>query len=157
MKKTLDLIQKLINIFLSAAIFAMTLIIFLQVISRYIFNSPLVWSEELSRYLFVWISFLAIADAVRTKSHIALSILTDRMSEDRKQIVSRLNYSLTCIIGIIITYGGIVLMNLGVHQSSATLGVPMFLVYLVIPVSGVLISIFSVEKIFTKEGMADND
>ena len=81
MKKTLDLIQKLINIFLSVAIFAMTLIIFLQVISRYIFNSPLVWSEELSRYLFVWISFLAIADAVRTKSHIALSILTDRMSK----------------------------------------------------------------------------
>lgn len=157
MKKTLDLIQKLINIFLSAAIFAMTLIIFFQVISRYIFNSPLVWSEELSRYLFVWISFLAIADAVRTKSHIALSILTDRMNEDRKQIISRLNYSLTCIIGIIITYGGIVLMNLGVRQSSATLGVPMFLVYLVIPVSGVLISIFSIEKIFTKEGMADND
>lgn len=157
MKKTLDLIQKLINIFLSVAIFAMTLIIFLQVISRYIFNSPLVWSEELSRYLFVWISFLAIADAVRTKSHIALSILTDRMNEDRKQIISRLNYSLICIIGIIITYGGIVLMNLGVRQSSATLGVPMFLVYLVIPVSGVLISIFSVEKIFTKEGMVDND
>lgn len=48
-------------------------------------------------------------------------------------------------------------MNLGVHQSSATLGVPMFLVYLVIPVSGVLISIFSIEKIFTKEGMVDND
>lgn len=156
MKKTLDLIQKLINNFLSVAIFAMTLIIFLQVISRYIFNSPLVWSEELSRYLFVWISFLAIADAVRTKSHIALSILTDRMNEDRKQIISRLNYSLTCIIGII-TYGGIVLMNLGIHQSSATLGVPMFLVYLVIPVSGVLISIFSIEKIFTKEGMVDND
>lgn len=157
MKKILDLIQKIINIFLSVAIFAMTLIIFLQVISRYVFNSPLVWSEELSRYLFVWISFLAIADAVRTKSHIALSVLTDKMSEDKKIIISKLNNCLVFIIGIIITYGGIILMNLGVHQSSATLGVPMFLVYLVIPVSGILISIFSIEKIFTKERKLDYD
>lgn len=157
MKKILDLIQKIINIFLSVAIFAMTLIIFLQVISRYVFNSPLVWSEELSRYLFVWISFLAIADAVRTKSHIALSVLTDKMSEDKKIIISKLNNCFVFIIGIIITYGGIILMNLGIHQSSATLGVPMFLVYLVIPVSGVLISMFSIEKIFTKERKLDYD
>ena len=60
---------------LGALVAAMTFTSFLQVICRYVFNSPLVWSEELARYLFVWIGLVGAGAAVRTGGHFGLDLL----------------------------------------------------------------------------------
>jgi TRAP-type C4-dicarboxylate transport system permease small subunit len=51
---------------------------FIQVLFRYIFHLSLAWSEELARYLFLWLGALASAYAFKTKSHFALRFLVDR-------------------------------------------------------------------------------
>jgi TRAP-type C4-dicarboxylate transport system permease small subunit len=54
---------------------------FVQVLFRYIFHLSLAWSEELARYLFLWLAALASAYAFKTKSHFALRFLVDRMGK----------------------------------------------------------------------------
>jgi TRAP-type C4-dicarboxylate transport system permease small subunit len=60
---------------------AIVLVTFIQVLFRYIFHLSLAWSEELSRYLFLWLAALASAYAFKTKSHFALRFLVDRFGE----------------------------------------------------------------------------
>ena len=61
-----------------AALFAATIVVVTaQVVWRYAFNNSLVWTEELSRYLFVWMTFVGAALAVKESSHIRVSLLVD--------------------------------------------------------------------------------
>lgn len=150
MNKFLDYIEKSLKIIVSFLIFMMTIIIFLQVISRYVFNRSLTWSEEAGRYLFIWISFLASALAVRSNKHISLDLLVNKISEDKKNGLDVLKDITISIIGAIICYGGIQLMSIGAHQKSSSLGIPMSIVYLVIPISGILMILFSINKITKK-------
>jgi TRAP-type C4-dicarboxylate transport system permease small subunit len=62
------------------AVFAgIFLCVFAQVILRYAFNSPLTWSEELARYLFIWCAFLGWIIASRRGSHLAMTFVTERL------------------------------------------------------------------------------
>ena len=58
---------------------SMTLVIFAQVIFRYILKSPLAWSEELARYLFVWVSFIGSVVAARRNQHIGVEMLVNKL------------------------------------------------------------------------------
>lgn len=64
---------------LSVCMGLMTLLIFVQVVMRYIFESSLVWSEELVRWLFIWTIWVGVAYAFRTGDHIRITILADRL------------------------------------------------------------------------------
>jgi TRAP-type transport system small permease protein len=55
------------------------LCVFAQVILRYVFNSPLTWSEELARYLFIWCAFLGWIIASRKSSHLAMTFVAERL------------------------------------------------------------------------------
>ncbi|MGF1734468.1 TRAP transporter small permease [Photobacterium satsumensis] len=57
-----------------------TLILLVQVLSRYLFGIPLVWTEELARYLFVWVAFLGIGYGVSERSHIQINFFTKNLS-----------------------------------------------------------------------------
>jgi TRAP-type C4-dicarboxylate transport system permease small subunit len=60
---------------------AIVAVTFIQVLFRYIFHLSLAWSEELARYLFLWLATLAAAYAFKTKSHFALRFLVDRFGK----------------------------------------------------------------------------
>jgi TRAP-type C4-dicarboxylate transport system permease small subunit len=64
---------------LSLILVSIVAVTFIQVLFRYIFHLSLAWSEELARYLFLWLAALASAYAFKTKSHIALTFLVDRL------------------------------------------------------------------------------
>jgi TRAP-type C4-dicarboxylate transport system permease small subunit len=65
MKKMNDLFMKFLNIFIAAALAMMAILVFSNVVLRYVFNSGITWSEEMSRFLFIWSTFLgAIAGFV---------------------------------------------------------------------------------------------
>ena len=75
MEKIDKFIVKALYYACSILMFFMAAIITAQVLSRYIAGNPLTWSEELGRYIFVWMSFLGMAVAIRHGSHVALDIL----------------------------------------------------------------------------------
>lgn len=67
------------EIVIVAMFIAMVLIIFIQVIMRYVFNNSLVWSEELGKFLFVWISWMGISLGERVGEHIKITLLVTKL------------------------------------------------------------------------------
>ncbi len=91
---------------------AMTVIIFLQVLFRYVLEFSLSWSEELARYLFVWLTFLGAGVAMRDGSHIEVSLVADLVKPKRPRELLRL---LANLLGIVFLY---VLMTRGLDVAT---------------------------------------
>jgi len=70
---------------------------FSQVLFRYVFQLSLAWTEELARYFFMWMASLSIAYAFKTKSHFALTFMTDRLQQKNKKIVFTITRGLMTI------------------------------------------------------------
>ncbi|KXL54025.1 sialic acid TRAP transporter permease protein SiaT [Anaerotignum neopropionicum] len=64
--------EHLEEFFIIPLMFLMSIIIFIQVIMRYVFQSSLVWSEELARYLFIWLVYFAVSHTARREKHIRI-------------------------------------------------------------------------------------
>ena len=93
------------------AMFAlMVAVIFLQVIMRYVFSNSLSWSEELGKFLFVWISWMGISLGQREGEHIKITMLTDRLPFRLAQIVNIISDIVVIIICAVIFYYGVELV-----------------------------------------------
>jgi TRAP-type C4-dicarboxylate transport system permease small subunit len=111
---------------------------FLNVIARYVFNSPVEWAEEFSRYSFIWLVFMAAVVATTQKKHIIIDILVPFLSA-RLQAVCRLvaDLAILVLMAVLIVYGWV--MVRAATQPMATLGFPQYWVYLAVPVCAALI------------------
>lgn len=105
--KVLDRIEEAALVAMFAA---MVGIIFFQVIMRYVFNNSLSWSEELGKFLFVWISWLGISIGHKRNEHIKITLVVDKLPRKLKiafEAVSELILIIVC--GITMYYGVIMI------------------------------------------------
>lgn len=79
-KKIISIFNRLEDIALVLMFLAMVLIIFVQVIMRYVFNDSLSWSEELGKFLFVWLSWFGISIGARRNEHIRITMFLNKLS-----------------------------------------------------------------------------
>ena len=128
-------------VFLFAALVA---VVFFQVIARYIFNQPPAWSEELARYLQVWIILLASPLCIRKGSHLAVDYFSHNLSPTIRSRLDILIGLLIIFYVAVVTLFGVQLMVVGRFQISPAIGIPMSVVYAVLPLSGALMFIESV-------------
>lgn len=126
--------------------FSMAAVVSAQVLSRYIIGRPFTWSEELARYIFVWMSFLGMAIGIKQGSHVALDILQKKLTGVSKKILILLNNFLVFFFGVSLSISGFKLFELGMRQNSPTLQLPMQYVYIVIPISGIIVVYFVVSE-----------
>ena len=108
------------------AMFAlMVAVIFLQVIMRYVFSNSLSWSEELGKFLFVWITWLGISLGERKGEHIKIPMLTDRLPFRVAQVVNILSEIIVIIICAVTFYYGITLVfsQMGTHYAGIKISV----------------------------------
>ena len=85
MERLADLYCKLLCAVMAAALFIMVVLVFGNVVLRYAFNSSITISEELSRWLFVWVTFLGAVVAVREHAHLGTDALVARLSPAGKK------------------------------------------------------------------------
>jgi TRAP-type C4-dicarboxylate transport system permease small subunit len=97
MEKAFRLIDILVKIVLIIFTSLMCFIVLWQVISRFILNNPSRWSEEVARYLMIWITFLGASVGVKTASHLGLTIFVKRYKDVRSRLAVTI-FSYTCII-----------------------------------------------------------
>lgn len=119
-----------------------------QVISRYVVGRPSTITEELLRFMLVWISMLGMAYVAGKQQHISLTLLLDKVSARMRQwwmIVLQMTFIAFSMWILII--GGMKISAISMLQISPALGVPMGQVYYALPLSGVLIIIYSVLNI----------
>ncbi|MBQ8562849.1 MAG: TRAP transporter small permease [Firmicutes bacterium] len=99
-------IDKAEDICLVTMFILMVAAIFLQVIMRFIFNNSLTWSEELGKFIFVWISWLGISLAERKNEHIKITLVTDRLSPKWRTVCEiAASICVLLILGVIVYYG----------------------------------------------------
>jgi TRAP-type C4-dicarboxylate transport system permease small subunit len=118
----------------------MSLTTFANVLARYFFNSPIQWAEELARYAFIWVVFMGAVVCTKRKRHIAIDILLQAIPLRASAWVRLVADCCTLGIALVIAYYGWKL-TAAATQITATLQVPHYLVYVVVPVSAVLIAL----------------
>ncbi len=121
---------------------AICVTLLLQVIMRYFFGAPLPWSAELSRYLFVWLTFLGAALAYRLSAHIGVDVLAEYLSRRFSAVPAHvLNGAIRGIVMLFLIaflVGGVSLVQQTTGQVTPGLQISMAWVYLAIPVSSLI-------------------
>lgn len=157
------LIKALDYILARMSILIMTLLVFtvlLQVFMRYVIGSPVTFTEELSRFLLIWLGLLAASYAYRQRMHLALDLLILKMKGRQRNVLNIIIHSLIALFSaVVLVYGGmqLVILTWVLDQYSPALGVSMSFVYLVLPVSGLAIIVYAVYFILLEAGIIDDD
>ena len=126
----------------------MVAIIFAQVVARYILSNSLSWSEELGRYLFVWMTFIGSAIAVRNKLHVSLDMFVCHLPRALQKFCLLISYVSMIIFTSVVIYGGYKFFIKGSNQISAAMQLPMHYVYIVLPVGGGLILFYLLKNLY---------
>lgn len=109
--------------------------VFMQVVARYVFNSPPAWTEEVARYCQVWLVLLTSSICIRKGSHLAVDYLTHHLSEDWKKRLSIFSNSLIVLYLGAVLYFGFLLLEVGKFQYSPAMEFRMYYLYLVFPIA----------------------
>ena len=118
----------------------MTVATFANVVARYAFSSPIMWAEEFARYTFVWVVFLGAVSCTKHRRHIAIDSLMLALPARLRGFAQVLVDIFTLgLMGLLAYYGWI--LTTFTTQPMSTLKAPMSVVYLVVPLSAVLIAI----------------
>lgn len=117
----------------------------LQILMRFVFKSPLAWTDEAAKYSFVWGTMLGCAILVRTGGHSCVELLGNALRGVPKKLQAVVLDICCLVLYAVIVYGGVVLMQAGSTSVSPALSLPMWLVYLIMPVSGAFMALFQLE------------
>jgi len=153
MKKILSALDKHIEEYCMVVLLAvMSVVIFAQVVSRYVFSNSISWSEEIARYIFVWVVYFAISYGVKVNAHVKVdAFITFMPNFMAKPIRIISNFLFLVFCGLMMVYGvKVVDFILASKQSSPALGMPMGLVYLAVPVGFTLTAIRLVQDTIAK-------
>jgi TRAP-type C4-dicarboxylate transport system permease small subunit len=131
------LLGRLEAVALAIMVAAITVVTFLQVFTRYVTENPLIWTEELARYLFIWIALIGGAAAVRTRSHFGLDILR-RLAPALRLPLGTIATVVVFAFLCLLFYTGVLETLQASTQFTHTLGVNMHWAYLAIPVGAAL-------------------
>lgn len=128
---------------LASGLLFCSLLLFANVMARYLFRSPFFWAEELVRYCMVWMIFLGAALVARRGGHIAVNILPQALSPEKRTFLA-LGVAAGCtVFCLALTWFGL-MHTLAVRASgqvSTALEIPIWWVYLSVPTGGTLMSL----------------
>ncbi len=126
--------NKLLDTIVVFCVFGMVIVIVLQVIFRFVFNDPLSWSEEISRYFFVWITFLGAAVCSREKGHIGMDFVVNMFPKNIQKKVELFGYIAMILVLVAIGLFSLQTVKLNLIQKSPALQLNMGVIYAAIPI-----------------------
>ncbi|AAU37148.1 MULTISPECIES: TRAP transporter small permease [Basfia] len=155
MTKFISLLERILAVFCVVLCIALVISVVWQVFSRYVLNAPSTVTDELARFLFIWVGLVGAAYGLGKKKHLAIDLLLMKLeASPKKYAFLQLIINLISIffITVIMCYGGmkLVLDTIAAGQISPVLGIQMGLVYLALPVSGFFMLIFSARDLFAE-------
>lgn len=139
--------RKLLLIFTGTSLVIMSLLVIIQVFFRYVLNDSLSWTENLARYFQIYVTFLGAAIALRKGMLISIDLVLSYLKEKTRLRLIIFNYTLVTLFSLfLITVGTKVVLQQITYGQVAPLfvSVPMYLIYLAIPIGGVFLFIESI-------------
>ena len=148
LRSTVDRIVRFLLVVLMSAI---VIDVLMQVFSRYLFGSPLGFTDELAGFLLIWLGLLGAAYATGEKQHLAIDLLLMRVSPTSQRRLEVLITLLTVLFALtVLIVGGswLVYTSFRYGQLSASLQLSLGYVYFIIPLTGLLIAYYSLDNTF---------
>jgi len=148
----IEIVNKVVGWILAIMLMLMSIFITWQVLARKVMGSSLAWSEEVSRFLMVWVVLLGAAYALKRGELIAVEVLPEMVSEKGKRILFLLVNLVSLVFYFVITFFGWQMTESVSVQIAPGTGLSMFWVYLALPVGGALFilnTFFLIIKKFT--------
>lgn len=145
MKQLRNLLNMLLRGLAGASFLAMVILTCWQVFTRYVLKNPSTWSEELVSYLFAWASLMGAALVTSERGHMNIPIFVEKFGKTGQKILNCLCELIAFLFSaIVLVYGGIAISRLAMGQMTSSLGVPIGIFYIVLPVCGILNMIYTV-------------
>jgi TRAP-type C4-dicarboxylate transport system permease small subunit len=121
-----------------------------QVLSRYVVQNPSSFTDELSRYMLIWLGMLGAAYVAGQNQHLAIDILPNKLRGKPKMkllVLINLLILLFALIAMVLGGSNLVYITYILEQKSATLQIPLAYIYTIIPISGLLVVYYQIFQI----------
>lgn len=147
-RKSLDTI---LSWFLVLLMGLMVVNVLWQVASRYLLQSPSSFTDEVARFLLIWVGVLGASYATGKKLHLAIDLLPSKLTGKKGK---RLNYTINILVALfgifVMIWGGsnLVYITFILKQPSPSLGIPLAFIYTVVPISGLIIVYYSLHNMY---------
>jgi TRAP-type C4-dicarboxylate transport system permease small subunit len=151
-------IDTVFQLVLATLMGVMVLCVTWQIVSRYLLDNPSSWTEELARFLLIWIGLLGGSYAFYKRLHLGLDLLAERLSGRSLMLQQRiLNIVVIFFAATVLVGGGAMLIDLtwDLRQTSPALGIPMAYVYVSLPFSGAMLVFYALVALARGPGQRD--
>ena len=142
MEKPKNLLNTLVDGFVILLITSMVVVVFAQVFFRYAVMSSPPWTEEFSRFNFIWLTFMGAVAVFRRKAHLVIDTLVGVLP---RRIAQSLNLPIQLLISVallLLIYQGTILCRSGWFTRASTMNLPLTFIYLAIPLSAMLMLLY---------------
>ena len=150
----MDTVKKFLNNFeefiVVPIVAVMTAVIVLQVFFRYVLKGSLPWSEELARYLMIWVTFVGASIGVKRGAHIGVEVLVMSLPKNVQTIVKYVGGVITIIFCVVVFYASLSILQRQIisNQISPAMRIPMWWAYSAIPAGTLLMTIRFIQILF---------
>ncbi|MBM7573588.1 TRAP transporter small permease [Aquibacillus albus] len=139
--KVLKILNGTLNAIVTLILGSLVFLVFLNVVLRYLFDSGLTWSEELARYMFVWVVFLGAVVAMKDKSHIGVDLLLGAVPLKVQKVLYFISNIIVIVVLGIFIQGLFKQIELNKMITGPATGIPEYVFYLAGVVASILMSI----------------
>lgn len=139
-----------LNFILIVAVAVLVFDVVWGVFSRYVMGGQTKWTEELARFLLIWVALLGGAVAFSTKGHLGIDGFTEKFHPDVKKLMAVFAHLVVLFFAVaVFLYGGshVVANALAMDQTTPALGWKMGYVYLALPISGLFMVLYTIENL----------
>lgn len=134
MKKVSALLMNAVNVIMVFSLAVMVVLVFGNVVLRYVFNTGISFSEELARYMFVWLTFIGAIAALRNNEHLGLDTVVKRVPVPVRKIMLTVSILLMIYVSYLLMEGSWRMTVLNLNTRAPTTGLPLSFIY----VSGII-------------------
>lgn len=143
-------IDRILEVFLVIIMSLLVVDVVWQVASRYVFSNPSSFTDELAGFLLIWVGMAGAAYVKGKNEHLAIDILHTKLSLlKRTKLLIFINFLIVVFCLTIMVLGGIWLVytRFVLGQISAAMQIPIGYVYMIVPISGLLMSYYAIDDI----------
>jgi len=141
------LLERIADALLIALFLLIFALVLAQVVCRYAFDSPLVWSEELARFAFMWLGMLAWSLGSRRRSHIAVTFFAERLTAGIQRALAIAIQLAIILFAVLLAWHGTTLAQRNVGLPTVTLPIDFALVYAVVPAGAAMMILYALAEI----------
>ena len=139
LRKACRALFKALEWFAIICMVVLTIIVFMDVILRYIFKQGFSWTQELATLMLVWFSLIGMAIGVLERIHISIEMFTAKLPEKAIQVLECIDHILIAVFGGTMVYYGLLIMNMTKLSTLPATKMPSSVLYVILPLSGLLV------------------